>query len=164
MFSLAPVDFPDHLFVSPCSQPLPLLPQQGWTKLDKLKRENREKEWFSLQKEADHLRRAPHKPQDVVDELEDYVLRLRCLAVEPQNCIPDVVIWMLSGNKRKACKRIPSHLLMYSSIAKARGKLCGKVQTLFLDVRLLFIVLIVLLFIYIHVCVLYVSSVPLSDC
>jgi len=54
---------------------------------------------------------------------------------QTQNCIPDVIIWMLSGNKRVACKRIPSHLLMYSTLGKARGKLCGKVQTIFLTVR-----------------------------
>ena len=54
---------------------------------------------------------------------------------QPQNCVPDVIIWMLAGNKRVAVKRIPSHLLMYSKTAKARGKLCGKVQTIFLMVR-----------------------------
>ncbi len=102
--------------------------------MDKQKREYRDEEWRSLQHEAEHLRRAPHKAEDVAAELEDYVYRLRALAVEPQNCIPDVIIWMLSGNKRKACKRIPSHLLMYSSVAKARGNLCGKVQTIFLEV------------------------------
>ena len=54
---------------------------------------------------------------------------------QPQNCVPDVIIWMLAGNKRVAVKRIPSHLLIYSKTAKARGKLCGKVQTIFLMVR-----------------------------
>ena len=54
---------------------------------------------------------------------------------QPQNCVPDVIIWMLTGNKRVAVKRIPSHLLIYSKTAKARGKLCGKVQTIFLMVR-----------------------------
>ena len=57
------------------------------------------------------------------------------LSFQPQNCVPDVIIWMLSGNNRVAVKRIPSHLLMYSKTAKARGKLCGRVQTIFLMVR-----------------------------
>ena len=54
--------------------------------------------------------------------------------IQHQNSVPDVIIWMLAGNKRVAVKRIPSHLLMYSKTAKARGKLCGKVQTIFLTV------------------------------
>ncbi len=120
--------------LTPSSQPFPEIPKQGWTKLDKFKREHRAREWLSLQKEADRLLRNLHNHEDVVDELEDCISRLRSLAIEPQECIPDVIIWMLSGNKRKACTRIPAHLLMYSSIAKASGKMCGKVQTIFLEV------------------------------
>ena len=51
---------------------------------------------------------------------------------QPQNSVPDVIIWMLSGNKRVAVHRIPSHLLMHSPKAKACGKLCKKIQTIFL--------------------------------
>ena len=53
---------------------------------------------------------------------------------QPQNAVPDVIVWMLSGNDRVAVCRIPSHELMYSSIAKARGKNCGKIQTIYLTV------------------------------
>ncbi len=53
---------------------------------------------------------------------------------QPQNCVPDVVIWMLAGNKRVAVKRIPSHEIMYSPVAIARGKNCGKIQVMFLTV------------------------------
>ena len=53
---------------------------------------------------------------------------------QPQNCIPDVIVWMLAGNKRVAVKRIPSNELMYSPIAKARGKYCGKLQVINLTV------------------------------
>jgi len=56
--------------------------------------------------------------------------------LQPQNTIPDVVVWMLSGGKRVASCRIPSHKLMYSTTAKARGQDCGKIQTLFLTVSL----------------------------
>ncbi len=58
-----------------------------------------------------------------------------CTPSQPQNSVPDVVVWMLSGQKRVAVKRIPSHELMYSTVAKARGKNCGKLQTIFLGVR-----------------------------
>ena len=55
-------------------------------------------------------------------------------AVQPQNSVPDVVIWMLSDNKRVAVKRIPSHELMYSAVGKCRGKNCGQLQTVYLTV------------------------------
>ena len=45
---------------------------------------------------------------------------------------------MLSGNKRVAVKRIPSHELVYSSKfvgeCQLQGKHCGKLQTLYLTV------------------------------
>ena len=37
---------------------------------------------LSIQKEADHLIKAPHKLEEIVDEMEDYVARLRFLAIE----------------------------------------------------------------------------------
>ena len=43
---------------------------------------------------------------------------------------------MLAANKRVASTRIPSHELMYSDTAKARGRHCGKMQTIFLTVSL----------------------------
>ena len=54
--------------------------------------------------------------------------------MQPQNSVPDVVIWMLSDNKRVAVKRIPSHELLYSAVGKCRGKNCGKLQTIYLTV------------------------------
>ena len=50
---------------------------------------------------------------------------------QPQQCIPDIVVWMLAGRKRVACTRIPAHKLFYTD-GKGRGKLCSKVQTLYL--------------------------------
>ena len=51
-------------------------------------------------------------------------------AVQPQNSIPDVIIWMLCGNQRTAYYRVPAHELIYSSKAECRGELCSKIQTL----------------------------------
>ena len=56
------------------------------------------------------------------------------LTFQPQNSVPDVIIWMLSNNKRVAVRRIPSHELMYSAVGKCRGKNCGKIQTILLMV------------------------------
>lgn len=56
--------------------------------------------------------------------------------MQPQNSIPDVIIWMMSGKKRVAVSRIPSHEIMYADTAMARGKNCGKVQTITLTVSI----------------------------
>ncbi|XP_064383023.1 myoferlin-like isoform X2 [Halichondria panicea] len=115
-------------------QMLPPVPEQGFTRLDTQLRSYRESEWACMREEADELRR--DMPQynilELVTKLEDFVARIKSLAIEPQNSVPDVVVWMLSGQKRVAVKRIPSHELMYSTVAKARGKNCGKLQTIFL--------------------------------
>ena len=57
--------------------------------------------------------------------------------VQPQNSIPDVIIWMLAGGKRVAFCRIPSNLLMYCGVgSQTRGSKCGTTQTIFLTVSL----------------------------
>ena len=48
--------------------------------------------------------------------------------------MPDVVIWMMSGDKRIAYYRIPAHDLLYSTHFEARGKHCGKTMDLFMKV------------------------------
>ncbi|KAL5471562.1 hypothetical protein EMCRGX_G029688 [Ephydatia muelleri] len=70
--------------------------------------------------------------EELSDETEVYVARLHLQTTEPQNAIPDVVIWMISGNKRIASCRIPASSLMFSETSRCRGKMCGKFQTIFL--------------------------------
>lgn len=48
--------------------------------------------------------------------------------------MPDVVIWMMSGEKRIAYHRIPAYDLLYSTHVGARGKYCGKTLDLFMQV------------------------------
>uniref|UniRef100_A0A5F8GS56 Dysferlin n=1 Tax=Monodelphis domestica TaxID=13616 RepID=A0A5F8GS56_MONDO len=68
-----------------------------------------------------------------LEQAEEWLLRLRTLAEEPQNSLPDVVIWMLQGDKRVAYHRVPAHEILFSrSGAKCCGKNCGKLQTIFL--------------------------------
>ena len=61
-----------------------------------------------------------------------------CLCVplpsQPQITVPDVIIWMLAGKNRVACKRIPAHKLMYAAQQMQRGELCGTIQTILLEV------------------------------
>jgi len=40
--------------------------------------------------------------------------------------MPDVIIWMISGEKRVAYYRMPAHQLLFSETEVACGKYCGK--------------------------------------
>ncbi|XP_041074075.1 dysferlin isoform X4 [Polyodon spathula] len=71
----------------------------------------------------------------VLEQAEDWLLRLRGMAEEPQNSMPDIVIWMLQGDRRVAYYRIPAHEVLYSRSkggANYCGKHCGQLQTIFM--------------------------------
>ncbi|XP_078071639.1 fer-1-like protein 6 [Mustelus asterias] len=65
-------------------------------------------------------------------EVQSWIQKLRFLVDEPQHTIPDVFIWMLTGNKRIAYVRIPAKDILYSEKQDETGKHCGKIQSLFL--------------------------------
>ena len=46
--------------------------------------------------------------------------------------MPDVILWMISDNKRVAYCRIPAHHVLFSENVAACGKFCGKT----IDLRL----------------------------
>ena len=48
--------------------------------------------------------------------------------------MPDVILWMIVGKERKAVKRFRSHEIMYAHPAKYKGKYCGKIQLVRLEV------------------------------
>ncbi|XP_053573324.1 fer-1-like protein 4 [Bombina bombina] len=56
---------------------------------------------------------------------------IRFLAKEPQCTLPDVLIWMISNNKRVAYCRIPAQNILYSVVEEEKGKDCGKISTVF---------------------------------
>ncbi|XP_069028203.1 dysferlin isoform X3 [Embiotoca jacksoni] len=66
----------------------------------------------------------------VLEQAEDWANRLRSMAEEPQNSLPDIVIWMLQGDRRVAYHRIPAHSVIFSQ--QHTGKHCGQLQTVFL--------------------------------
>ncbi|NXA75801.1 DYSF protein, partial [Thryothorus ludovicianus] len=80
--------------------------------------------------------RLKHENSDlslILDQAEDWLCRLRAMAEEPQNSLPDIVIWMLQGDKRVAFARIPAHQVLYSrNNSNCCGRNCGKLQTIFL--------------------------------
>ena len=59
--------------------------------------------------------------------------------------MPDVILWMISGEKRIAYYRVPAHQVLWSPNPNFRGKLCGKLSTIQLkvcfihDISLLFL-------------------------
>uniref|UniRef100_A0A8B9EZX0 Fer-1 like family member 6 n=1 Tax=Amazona collaria TaxID=241587 RepID=A0A8B9EZX0_9PSIT len=73
------------------------------------------------------------KPLDeMMRETQSFIDKVRFLADEPQNTVPDVFIWMLSNHKRVAYARVPSKNILYSPAKEQRGKDCGKIKTHFL--------------------------------
>ncbi|RXM99855.1 Myoferlin [Acipenser ruthenus] len=61
-------------------------------------------------------------------------LDIQIRKMRPQNSMPDVIIWMLRGEKRVAYARIPAHRIMYSTTSEqACGKYCGKTQTIYMQ-------------------------------
>ncbi|XP_073930735.1 fer-1-like protein 4 isoform X1 [Castor canadensis] len=58
--------------------------------------------------------------------------KLHFLAQEPQPPLPDVLVWMLSGQHRVAFARIPAQDVLFSVVEEERGRDCGKIQSLLL--------------------------------
>ncbi|XP_070488102.1 fer-1-like protein 6 isoform X1 [Equus przewalskii] len=69
---------------------------------------------------------------EMIQEAQNLVEKIRFLVDEPQHTIPDVFIWMLSNNKKVAYARIPSKDLLYSPAREQMGKHCGMIKTHFL--------------------------------
>ncbi|XP_014671407.1 PREDICTED: dysferlin-like [Priapulus caudatus] len=90
----------------------------------------REEHLSGIVEGATKLRETATDVEQVLVAVEDFLSLLRQLAHEPQNSIPDVVVWMLSGNRRIAYYRIPAYDVLYASDPAAAGYNCGKVQTL----------------------------------
>ncbi|KAJ8026374.1 Dysferlin [Holothuria leucospilota] len=124
----------DHL-VKDCKKPLPSLVGQSGkaNELDHRLYEQRANCLREVIDAATKLRENATDIEDAIEEIDGYLTMLNELAVEPQNSLPDIVLWMLSGGKRVAYRRIPVYEVMYSSKGKdACGRYCGIVKTFFL--------------------------------
>lgn len=121
--------------IESCRKPLPQLAAKtpGINDLDLKRRDTRESELKCIIEEASKLRTSATDVDETIGVVEDFLKKLHFLAVEPQNSMPDVVIWMMSGEKRIAYHRIPAYDLLYSTHVGARGKYCGKTLDLFMQ-------------------------------
>ncbi|NXD01514.1 FR1L4 protein, partial [Certhia familiaris] len=72
--------------------------------------------------------------KEKVKETRRILAKIRFMAKEPQCTLPDVLIWMLSNNKRVAYARIPAQNILYSVVEEEKGKDCAKIQTVFMKV------------------------------
>uniref|UniRef100_A0A8C8RXS8 Myoferlin n=1 Tax=Pelusios castaneus TaxID=367368 RepID=A0A8C8RXS8_9SAUR len=116
------------------SKPLPLLDgKPNVTVLDTQIQKLRLKSLKQILEAATRMRNEATDVKATLAEIEDWLDRLVQLTEESQNSMPDVIIWMIRGEKRLAYARIPAHQVLYSTTGpETSGKYCGKTQTIFL--------------------------------
>ncbi|XP_068709292.1 myoferlin-like isoform X2 [Montipora foliosa] len=117
-----------------CKKPLQKVDSvtPGVNELDLKIQEIRIMEKLTIMEEASKLRESATDVAEAMCEIEVYMQRIKDIAVEPQNSMPDVVIWLLSGTKRIAYFRIPAYEVLYSPHSDACGQYCGKVFNMFM--------------------------------
>ncbi|KAL8566025.1 hypothetical protein ACOMHN_062754 [Nucella lapillus] len=121
----------DQLIVD-CRKELPE-PQHGLhvpTELDQQMFRKRQMELDSIVSMANTLRTTATDVEEALTDVEGYLSMLKNMAVEPQNSMPDVVIWMISNQKRLAYHRIPANLIFFCPDPSYIGRDCGKLQTI----------------------------------
>ncbi|XP_076981526.1 myoferlin isoform X1 [Tamandua tetradactyla] len=103
------------------------------TILDTQIRKLRAKSLSQIHEAAVKMRSEATDVKSTLVEIEDWLDRLMQLTDEPQNSMPDIIVWMIQGEKRLAYARIPAHQVLFSTSGEnASGKYCGKTQTIFL--------------------------------
>uniref|UniRef100_A0A8C5XC17 Myoferlin n=1 Tax=Microcebus murinus TaxID=30608 RepID=A0A8C5XC17_MICMU len=103
------------------------------TVLDTQIRKLRSRALSQIHEAAVRMRSEATDVRSTLVEIEDWLDKLMQLTEEPQNSMPDIIIWMIRGEKRLAYARIPAHQVLYSTSGEsASGKYCGKTQTIFL--------------------------------
>ncbi|GAB1284876.1 Fer-1-like protein 5 [Apodemus speciosus] len=113
-----------------CWRPLPCMTDEPRANsLDKNKWQLRSQ---LLQQLAQRAKEA--KPVNVVGMAEDWLRRLNAVIPEPQESLPDVLIWLMSRQQRVAYARVPAHTVLFSPAGPlSSGKFCGKIQNLLLQ-------------------------------
>ncbi|CAD5119914.1 DgyrCDS8495 [Dimorphilus gyrociliatus] len=117
-----------------CQKPLPdiIKGQTVENNLDREIRIHRQRVLTDVREQAITLRKTADNPEQAISELEDYFEQLKNIALEPQSSIPDIIIWMISDNERKAFCRIPPNDIFFSPNPDYRGKYCNNLETIHL--------------------------------
>ncbi|XP_031416619.1 myoferlin isoform X1 [Clupea harengus] len=86
-----------------------------------------------MREQAQRMVQEASDVRETLGTIEGWLDKLKQLAEEPQNSMPDVIIWMLRGEKRVAYARIPAHEVLHSTQSEeACGQHCGKTYNIFL--------------------------------
>ncbi|XP_076124796.1 fer-1-like protein 4 [Alosa pseudoharengus] len=102
--------------------------------LDKCRQEFVKKNIILLAKQSLRARRRTTRrtAKERLADAKRILNRVRFLAKEPQSTLPDVFLWMMSGGKRVAYARIPSHSILFSLVEEEKGRDCGKLTTIYM--------------------------------
>ncbi|KAK5908525.1 hypothetical protein CgunFtcFv8_016574 [Champsocephalus gunnari] len=125
----------NHMIEDLNSFQLPVLEgQPNVTVLDLQLKKLRDAAVDAIREMANRMRGEATNVKDTVGDIEDWLEKIKQLAEEPQNSMPDVIIWMLRGEKRVAFARVPANQILYSDFSEqASGKHCGRTQTIFMQ-------------------------------
>uniref|UniRef100_A0A8C3MLS4 Uncharacterized protein n=1 Tax=Geospiza parvula TaxID=87175 RepID=A0A8C3MLS4_GEOPR len=134
IFTCFHLEIINHNKYSLFSKPFPLIEgKSNITVLDTQIEKLRLKSLKQIGEAAARMRSEATEVKATLTEIEDWLDRLLQLSEEPQNSMPDVIIWMIRGEKRLAYARVPAHQVLYSTTSpESSGKYCGKTQTIFL--------------------------------
>lgn len=86
-------------FIENLSQPMPTLPKIGFTKLDRLTRDQRNEEWKRISNGCESLRSdlikvtTSEQLDQLVDDIEDYINQVKNMAYEVCNTSLSVLAW-----------------------------------------------------------------------
>lgn len=121
--------------INDLSTQLPVMEgQQNVTSLDLQLKTLRDAALENIKQMAIRMREEATDIKATIGDIEDWLDKIKQLAEEPQNSMPDVIIWMLRGEKRVAFTRIPANQVLYSNFSEqACGKHCGKTQTILMQ-------------------------------
>ncbi|KAJ8365691.1 hypothetical protein SKAU_G00145220 [Synaphobranchus kaupii] len=104
------------------------------TSLDIQKKKLRDSTMATIRDVALRMKEEATNVKETLGDIEGWLERLMQLAEEPQSSMPDIIIWMLRGEKRLAYARIPANQVLYSIYSdQACGKHCGRTQTIFMQ-------------------------------
>ncbi|XP_076821667.1 myoferlin-like isoform X3 [Clavelina lepadiformis] len=93
--------------------------------------QQRTKTFKAIADEAADLRQNCTDAHVAMQAITDFQERLHIVAYEPQNSLPDVIIWMITGNKRIAFARIPAYNILHArEKPEYSGRFCSKPQTI----------------------------------
>ncbi|XP_053126190.1 fer-1-like protein 5 isoform X3 [Hemicordylus capensis] len=115
-----------------CKKSFPALDMHTATVLDQQMQKLRTQLLQKIARAAISLR-STDPLQKLIAKAENWLNLIASIIPETQISLPDVVIWMLCDDTRVAYARVKPHKIMFSKAGPyAKGRLCGKTQTIFL--------------------------------